>query len=139
MQETCFDEVVELITTDDPRYKREAYLFLREALDFTQKLIARENQGQTRHVSGQELLEGIRQYALQEFGPMSATVLEEWGVHGCRDFGEIVFNMVETGLLAKTRTDRREDFEGGYDFTEAFRKPFLPKGKLPQPAKQPAG
>jgi uncharacterized repeat protein (TIGR04138 family) len=60
---------------------------------------------------------------------MTMTVLEEWGVRNCRDFGEIVFNMVEIGLLAKTEKDTREDFDGGYEFEEAFRKPFLPANK----------
>jgi uncharacterized repeat protein (TIGR04138 family) len=130
MQEINFDEAVELILVRDPRYAREAYTFVREALDFTQKLIGRENRGAIRHVSGQELLDGIRQLALQQFGPMAMTVLEEWGVRNCRDFGEIVFNMVEIGLLAKTEKDSREDFAGGYDFTDAFCKPFWPQSKL---------
>ena len=60
---------------------------------------------------------------------MVVTVFEEWGVHNCRDFGEIVFNMVEIGLLAKTDRDTRDDFQNGYDFTEAFRKPFWPQNK----------
>ena len=129
MQEINFDEAIELILTRDARYKREAYTFVREALDFTQKLIVKENRGQIRHVSGQELLEGIRQFALQQFGPMVVTVFAEWGIRNCRDFGEIVFNMVETGVLAKTEHDTREDFQNGYDFTDAFRKPFWPTRK----------
>ncbi len=131
MQEVNFDETLEGILANDSRYSREAYLFVREALDFTQKLIVRDNRAQNRqHVSGQELLEGIRQYALQQFGPMTATVFNEWGVKTCRDFGEIVFNMVEGGLLAKTERDSRNDFQNGYDFTEAFLTPFRPQGKL---------
>ncbi len=129
MQEVNFDEVLEQILAKDARYHREAYLFVREALDYTQKLISKQGQGQLRHVSGQELLDGIRQFALAQFGPMVATVLGEWGVNNCRDFGEIVFNMVEIGLLAKTEKDSRTDFEGGYDFDDAFRKPFLPSNK----------
>jgi uncharacterized repeat protein (TIGR04138 family) len=129
MQEINFDEAVESILARDPRYSREAYNFVREALDFTQKLIVKENRTQIRHVIGQELLDGIRQFALQQFGPMAVTVLEEWGVRHCRDFGEIVFNMVETSLLAKTDRDSREDFQNGYDFTDAFRKPFWPSQK----------
>ena len=129
MQEINFDETVEGILTRDPRYAREAYNFVREALDFTQKLMVKENRGQVRHVSGQELLDGIRQFALQQFGPMAVTVFEEWGVRHCRDFGDIVFNMVETSLLAKTDRDSRADFQNGYDFTDAFRKPFWPSRK----------
>jgi uncharacterized repeat protein (TIGR04138 family) len=130
MQEINFDETVDFIVAKDTRFTRDAYTFVREALDFTQKLAGKETRGAIRHVSGQELLEGIRQFALQQFGPMTATVLEEWGVKSCRDFGEIVFNMVENRLLAKTDRDTRDDFLNGYDFTDAFRKPFWPRGKL---------
>jgi len=130
MQEVNFDEVVDKLIAQDPRFAREAYNFTREALDFTQKLISRENKGCVRHVTGQELLEGIRQFAVQQYGPMTMTVLGEWGIHNCRHFGEIVFNMVESGLLAKTDTDTRDDFQSGYDFTEAFRKPFWPESRI---------
>lgn len=130
MQEVNFDEAVEKLYAQDPRFSRDAYHFTREALDFTQKVVSRENKGTIRHVSGQELLEGIRQYALQQYGPMTVTVLEEWGINNCRDFGEIVFNMVESRLLAKTEKDTRDDFQTGYEFKDAFQKPFLPGGKL---------
>ena len=129
MQEINFDEAVEKILAKDVRYSRDAYVFVREALDYTQKLVGKEARGTIRHVSGQELLDGIRKYALNQFGPMAVTVFEEWGVRNCRDFGEIVFNMVETSLLAKTERDTRDDFQNGYDFTEAFRKPFWPSQK----------
>jgi uncharacterized repeat protein (TIGR04138 family) len=83
-----------------------------------------------RHVSGQELLGGIRDYALAQFGPMTQMVFEEWGIKRCEDFGEIVFNMVEIGLLGKTEKDSREDFANGYDFDDAFRKPFRPASRI---------
>ena len=130
MQEINFDEKVEMILAKDSRYARDAYAFVRESLDFTQKTIGKENRGQVRHITGQELLDGIRQFALNQFGPMAVTVLEEWGVHNSRDFGEIVFNMVEIKLLAKTEKDNRDDFNNGYDFTDAFRKPFWPPSRL---------
>ncbi len=130
MHEINFDEAVEQILAKDPRFARDAYLFVREALDFTQKLIGRENRGGIRHITGQELLEGIRQFALQQFGPMTVTVFEEWGVKSCRDFGDIVFNMVEISLLAKTDKDSHDDFQNGYDFTGAFSKPFWPQSRL---------
>jgi uncharacterized repeat protein (TIGR04138 family) len=129
MHEASFDDKIEVIRTKDPRYQREAYLFVREALDYTQKNIGKDNRGRIRHVTGQELLAGIRDFALAQFGPMALMLLEEWGVRQCRDFGDIVFNMVEADLLAKTEKDSRADFENGYDFYEAFRKPFLPAGK----------
>jgi uncharacterized repeat protein (TIGR04138 family) len=129
MQEINFDEALEQILARDSRYTREAYLFVREALDYTQRLVGKETRGAIRHVTGRELLDGIRQFALNQFGPMAVTVFEEWGVHSCRDFGEIVFNMVESSLLAKTEKDTRDDFQNGYDFTKAFRKPFWPAQK----------
>lgn len=132
MQTVSFDEVVDKIVERDPRYHRDAYHFVREALDHTQKSIhkdARADQPKKeRHVSGQQLLDGIRGYALQQFGPMVLTVFEEWGVRRCEDFGEIVFNLVDNGngLFGKTEQDSHDDFKGGYDFEEVFRKPFLP-------------
>ena len=139
MQEVNFDEALEQIVATDPRFQRDAYVFMREALDFTQKLIGKENQGKVRHVTGKELLDGLRQYALAQFGPMTITVFEEWGVHQCKDFGDIVFNMVEIGLLAKTEKDTRDDFQSGYDFTDAFRKPFWPESRLKDEGKPVAG
>jgi uncharacterized repeat protein (TIGR04138 family) len=112
-------------------------LFVREALDYTQKNIGKDNRGRIRHVTGQELLNGIRDYALAQFGPMAMTVFEEWGITTGRDFGEIVFNMVDCGLLAKTDADRRADFDGSYDFHEAFRKPYLPKAKHARTERSP--
>ena len=129
MHEVSFEEALVILRAKDPRYQRDAYLFVREALDHTQKTIGKDARGRIRHVSGQELLAGIREYALQRFGPMTKTVLEEWGVRCCADFGEIVFNMVEVSWLAKTDKDSRADFQDGYDFEEAFRKPFLPRSK----------
>ena len=137
MQEVNFDEALDQILAADERFHRDAYVFMREALDFTQKLVGAKNQGKVRHVTGQELLDGLRQYALQQFGPMTVTVLEEWGIRNCKDFGDIVFNMVEIGLLAKTEKDTRDDFQNGYDFTDVFRKPFWPDAKLKAETKTP--
>jgi uncharacterized repeat protein (TIGR04138 family) len=140
MHEVSFEEALKKIADKDPRYQREAYLFVREALEHTQKTIGKDARGRIRHVTGQELLAGIRDYALEQFGPMTKTVFEEWGVRSCSDFGEIVFNMIEANWLAKTEKDSRADFLDGYDFDEAFRKPFLPKGKqtVPAPRAKPA-
>ena len=66
-------------------------------------------------------------------------MFEAWGVNNCRDFGDIVFNMVEIGLLAKTDKDTRDDFQNGYDFTDAFRKPFWPQGNLKSETKPVGG
>ncbi len=140
MQAPSFEETVEQIVAKDARYRRDVYFFVREALDYTQKMIGKlPKKKEVRHVTGQELLKGIREYGLQRFGPMTRTVLEEWGVRQCEDFGEVVFNMVECKLLAKTERDSRDDFKSAYDFEEAFRKPFLPSGKasVPMPTTRP--
>jgi uncharacterized repeat protein (TIGR04138 family) len=133
MQDADFDAAVNLIRTKDPRYGADAYEFMREALEHTQTGIPRDPHGRACHVTGQQLLAGIREYALARFGPMAMTVLEEWGIHTCPDFGEIVFNMIDQGLLAKTAQDSRADFADGYEFGRAFREPFLPSSKLPPP------
>lgn len=138
MQAVNFEEVLEKILVTDKRYTRDAYLFLREALDHTQKVNTRKRKDPkepaARHVTGQELLDGIREYALQQFGPMTVTVLAEWGLTRCEDFGEMVFNMVDFRLLGKTETDSRADFKGGYSFEDAFVKPFRPAAKNPEKA-----
>ena len=126
MQAANFEESVQKILQKDPRYHREAYFFVREALDHTQKLLGRSGKEEIHHVTGQELLEGIRAYALHQYGPMTLTVFNEWGLRHCEDFGEIVFTMIESSILAKTDKDTREDFKNGYDFFEAFRRPFVP-------------
>lgn len=134
MQKTIdVEQVLDAVLAKDTRYHRDAYYFVRDALDVAQKKFAkaggRASKDKPAHVSGQQLLEGIRAHALEQFGPLTLMVLEEWGVRRCEDFGEIVFNMVESSLLGKTENDSRDDFKGGYEFQEAFRRPYLPKGK----------
>lgn len=146
MQELSFEDAVEKIVAKDNRYDADAYEFLREALDFTQKSLNRSEKSRhrdqelpptTQHVTGKQLLEGIREFAVQRYGPMTLTVLESWGVTRCEDFGEIVFSMVDAGVLGKTDTDTPEDFKAVYDFKEAFYQPFLPKAKQATPPSQP--
>lgn len=110
-----FYKKIEEIVEKDKRYRVDAYEFVMQALWFTQKELKRKG-----HVTGKELLEGIREFGLQEYGPMTRTVFQHWGVRTTEDFGEVVFNMVENGLLGKTDKDSREDFKNVYDFDEAF-------------------
>lgn len=127
MHEKEFNEVIDLIFTRDPRYQPEAYYFIREGLDFTVRMYKKPSQGVMRHVAAGELLEGIRVYALQEYGPMALTVLHSWGLTCTEDIGAVVFNLVESGKLGSTEEDRKEDFAGGYDFEVAFASPFQPR------------
>jgi uncharacterized repeat protein (TIGR04138 family) len=126
MKKPGFTDAVDEIVARDPRYQAEAYQFVREGLEFTIKLYSKPAEGAGRHVSGAELLEGLRRFALQEFGPIARRVLGHWGVNRTEDFGNIVFNMVNHGILGKTDEDRVEHFAGGYDFEDVFKAPFLP-------------
>ena len=128
MKTTKLEEKLDQILEKDSRFTREAYEFIGEALEFTMQVMKKPTKGPERHVTGQELLEGIRQFALNQFGPMAKDVLGHWGVRRCEDFGEIVFSLVEKGVLGRTDKDSREDFKGGFDFEEAFVKPFAVKG-----------
>lgn len=132
----------------DRRYEFDAYVFVFEALRFAQESLgmgtgqasaeseeptaepsaplhdaAAEGQAE-RHLTGQELCEAIRQYALQQYGYLAKSVLNHWGVKNTSDFGEIVFNLIEIGQMRKTPRDCREDFNGVYDFDEALQHKF---------------
>ncbi len=127
MQKIGFAEALDSIVASDPRYQRDAYVFLRDALDFTTKQQKKVRGATVRHVSGPELLGGVRQYALKEFGPMVMTVFDSWGIHSCEDIGNMVFNLIDAGIFGKTEEDSIEDFKNVYDFDEAFVKPFAPE------------
>lgn len=124
-----FSKVIKNICLRDNRYKFDAYFFVRDALDFTTKSLGKTHAAGSvpKHVSGKELLEGIRQFVLQEYGPMSLTVLDSWGIRKTDDFGEIVFNLVNSGKLGCTDEDKKEDFANGYNFEKVFQEPFMPQ------------
>lgn len=130
--------VAELLR-EDPRYKYEAYVFVFDALNYGQQVLGlgesaesepieletdEETEEPEKHVSGQQLCEAVRQFALEQYGYMAKTVLGTWGIHGTGDIGNIVFNLIRIGKMRKTPQDRREDFEAVYDFDEAFRREF---------------
>jgi uncharacterized repeat protein (TIGR04138 family) len=129
MQKAPFHETIEQVLARDPRYSREAYGFLREALEFSQKRRRKTRAPASTHVSANELLEGFREYSLQQFGPMGMTVLEYWGVRSTGDVGRMVFNLIEAGMFGRAEDDRIEDFENGFSFEEAFVTPFRPAAK----------
>lgn len=103
------------------QYSEAAYFFVLEALDYTLCLLGKNRlQGEARHITGPELLDGIRQYAKEEFGPLAPYAFRSWGVRRTDDFGVIVFHMCDAGLLNKRDSDRLEDFRDGFDFDHAF-------------------
>jgi uncharacterized repeat protein (TIGR04138 family) len=132
MKVSGFNEAVAAAITREPSYSPEGYDFLRESLEATLKRRAKSKQKASHggHVSAGELLEGFRLQALKDFGPMAPLVLDHWGIRSCADIGRMVFLLVEAGAFGRTENDSVEDFEGGYDFHEAFVAPFLPASRL---------
>jgi uncharacterized repeat protein (TIGR04138 family) len=118
----------------DRRYHRDAYFFVFEALRYAQEQLGlggassiEDPEGEEeRHVTGQQLCEAIRRYAIEQYGLMARSVLNEWGVRATSDFGEIVFNLIDIGQMKKTSSDRREDFENVFDFDDGLRDAFQP-------------
>lgn len=130
----------------DPRYKYEAYQFVREALAFAQENMpvswpegsvapvpaARDADDSTEvaqpsigcHVTGQQLCEACRLYGLQQYGYLAGMVLDSWGVRSTGDFGEIVYNLIRIEQMRKSDSDRREDFDDVYSFETAFEPQF---------------
>lgn len=110
-----FYQAIDEICAKDSRYNPDAYEFVMQALHFTQGKLKRE-----KHVTGRELLEGIREFVIEQYGPMAKTVLRHWGISKTEDFGNIVFNMVDKKLLSKTEEDSIADFKDVYDFEHVF-------------------
>jgi len=124
MADISFEEAVELAAQHDPRYQPGAYDFVRDALHLAVKKYCAGDEAQ--HVSGQQLLEGVRDHALKEYGPMALTILNQWGLNRGIDVGNIVSNLINVGYFGKSDGDSLEDFDNGYKFEEAFTTPFLP-------------
>ena len=134
------DPTIANLLQEDRRYPLEAYVFVFESLHYAQNVLGmgsdspserpsgeaeeEADPGPQRHVTGQELCQAIRQFALEQYGYMSKLVLGNWGLHATGDFGEIVFNLIRIGRMRKTPHDRREDFENVFDFDHAFREQF---------------
>ena len=118
---------IDKITEEDKRYKKEAYLFILAALEYTlSKLPAR------RHLTGRELAIGIAEYARKEYGYMAKMVLEKWGVAKTIDYGEIVYHMIDQEIMTKTEDDKKEDFADVYYFEEEFHLKHLNPSDFPE-------
>jgi uncharacterized repeat protein (TIGR04138 family) len=139
MNDTSFQEAVDAICDRDDRYAADAYYFVREGLDFAVRAAAAGGapSAALHHVTGRDLLTALRDYALQEFGPLALTVLHDWGVRRTEDFGEIVFNLVRAGRMSKSERDTKDDFARGYDFAETFARPY--EAETARPARRKPG
>jgi uncharacterized repeat protein (TIGR04138 family) len=133
MERDHFSVAVEAICALDARFDADAYLFIREALMFTarqqRKKLMPGSVPLECHVTGQQLLDGVRRYALDQYGPMVPTVFAHWRITSCEDIGAIVFNLIAADEFGKTDQDTIADFQHGFDFEEAFVQPFRPKKK----------
>jgi len=130
MNDQSFEETVARICDKDSKFDIEAYYFVREGLDYAAE---KYKDGETRrHVTGQELCEALREYALDEFGPAAFMVLTEWNLTKTDDFGEIVYRLINEGVFGKEQKDSKEDFKGLYSFEEAFKALYEP-----EPEKKP--
>jgi uncharacterized repeat protein (TIGR04138 family) len=120
VNQLCFrDGIMDRIRAREPRYREGAYLFVLAALEHSQSRLP-----ERRHISGAELAAAVRELALARFGVMSRLVLEHWGVRCTGDIGEIVFTLVDLGLLISQPNDTREEFSGLFDFGEAFERGY---------------
>jgi len=120
MDEQFLKDIEELADADG-RYNKAAYLFIYDALQYTVEKLGKESlPKQQRHVSGRDLVQALSEYGMNQFGPLTASVFEHWGVRQTRDFGEIVFNLVGANLMSKTEDDCIEDFTNVYEFDDEF-------------------
>jgi uncharacterized repeat protein (TIGR04138 family) len=138
MQQTGFQEAVEKICRQDKRYHQDAYAFLRDSLEATMKRRKKTRKDPGSHVGAEELLDGFRLHAINEFGPMSLMVLNYWGLQCSEDVGNMVFNLVNAEVFGKTDEDTIESFRDVFDFTEVFVAPFRPEGELLNAVPAPA-
>lgn len=116
------DEMEEMLVElqeRNPRFHGKAYLFLLSSLHQVMESLERP-----RHISGPELADGVRRLALHRFGPMARTVLQHWGIHSTEDMGDIVFTLVDLGVLIKEDDDLRDDFRDVFDFEEVFEENY---------------
>ena len=122
--------IFQLLQTD-LRYQLNAYQFVRDSLAFAQEVLPQEEPeaGEEPHLTGQQLCEAIRLFAIDQFGYMSKTVLNNWGIHDTGDFGEIVYNLIDIGMMKKSDTDQREHFVNVYSFEKAFVEDFQIPGQ----------
>lgn len=122
------EDPIRKLAQKDGRYSPEAFGFLLDSLEHAVRLAGKDRyKGKERHVTGQEVLNGMRDYALQLFGPLAAHVWRFWGIHQTIDWGRIVFLLVEAGMLNRQESDTIEDFRDGFDFDEVFVRGYRPE------------
>lgn len=130
MEKPNFDEAVKSITSQDRSFEIDAYHFLREALDHTVSKLREDELEEHRHVSGPELLQGVVEHALREFGSMAVTVLDSWGIRTGEDIGKMVFQLIEAGAFGRSEEDSPADFVDVVNLKEELMAPFKPSRQV---------
>ena len=138
MDNERYEQKLDAILARDDRYARDAYLFVADAVTYTSRNMRQqaEDGRETHHITGRQLLDGIREYALEQFGPLALDVLADWGIAATEDIGNIVFAMVGEGLLGASEEDSPRDFADVYDLRETLLRPFAAPAE-PDPAERP--
>jgi uncharacterized repeat protein (TIGR04138 family) len=127
-----FRQAVQEARQKDRRYAEDAYYFINQGVLFSAELMTRPEFGHKRHLSGPELCNGIRDFALSEFGPMAFPVLSRWGVRTTLDIGHVIFNLIDAKVLIASAEDRLGDFDEVFDLRESLEQPYLPSAALPE-------
>lgn len=121
MKDRNFFEKINKIASQSGRYPPDAYEFISDAVVFTSKSLGRTGRGSAnKHISGKELIEGVKAFAVQQFGPLAGEVLKDWGIKNSLSIGEIVFSLVDSGILGKSPNDSIDDFKEGFDVDKDF-------------------
>lgn len=120
------EQLIQELCRRDPRYPFKAYEFILDAIGYVQHQVKRSEhqEGDSKHVTGQQLAAGCRDFALQEYGMMAGTVLQTWNIKETADLGELVYNLIGIQLMTKTETDRKEDFHNVFDMQKSFAEGF---------------
>jgi uncharacterized repeat protein (TIGR04138 family) len=120
------EKTIEQIAAEAGTYPPEAYEFVQRGLQYTAEKLHGEktDPNASRHINGQQLSEGLRDFALLQWGLLAKTVLSRWNILGTEDFGRIVFLLVENRWMAKTDQDSLDDFKNVYDFAQAFEQNY---------------
>lgn len=123
-----FEEAVSQFVLDDQTYPVEAYFFLRDGFEYAARTAAENNTkrravGMTQ-LSGRDLSLGLKEFALDEYGPMAFFTLAQWNIHKTSDFGELVYNLIKMGQFFQNKGDKKSDFDDVFDFDEALNGPF---------------
>lgn len=126
MPRKSFNEAIDRIVESHPQYKRDAYFFVRDSLDFTLAKLRSNELIEHQHVTGPEFLQGFRDYSIEQLGSMSLAVLESWGINSSSDIGKMVYLLIEAGVLGRSEDDHPNDFDNWINFEEAFQAPFRP-------------